>query len=227
MYKIQKYILIWILILVILPSCALFKQNKAEPTVAELAKKGVEAYNAEKYRTALKNFEKIKELYPFSKYSILAELKLADSNFYLKRYDEAIFAYNEFRSLHPKNEAIPYVLYQIGMSHFKQTDTSDREQVSAYKALEAFKYVIINYPESLSAQKAKKYIDECFNRIIEHEFLIGKFYFKTKHYKAAISRFKNIIERYPDTDFNSKAMIYIKNCEDALKKEKIDKDKKE
>ena len=223
MHKIQKKILLWVLILAILPGCALFKESKIEPSAAQLAKKGIEAYNAEKYITALKNFEKLKEMYPFSKYAILAELKLADSYYYLKKYDDAIFAYEEFIGLHPKNEAVPYVLYQIGISYFNKTDTPDREQVSAYKALENFKYLALNYPENKYAEKAKKYIDECLQRICEHEFLIGKFYFKTKHYKAAISRFKGIIEKYPDTGFYSKAKMYIEDCENALQKEKINK----
>ncbi len=119
-------------------------------TAQELAWDGMDAYEDGNYSVAIDNFQQLKDWYPFSKYAILAELKIADSNYHLERYEEAIFAYEEFEKLHPRNEAIfayeefenlhprneavPYVIYQIGRCYYDQIDTIDRDQTPARRA---------------------------------------------------------------------------------------------
>ena len=48
-------------------------------TADELAWEGMDAYESGKYLKAITKFQKIKDFYPFSKYAILAELKIADA----------------------------------------------------------------------------------------------------------------------------------------------------
>jgi outer membrane protein assembly factor BamD len=92
--KTRLLYLIPVLIIILLTgsSCALF-QVKEEKYAQELASDGMEAYQAGKYKDAIESFEKIKDWYPFSKYATLAELKIADSHYKLKEYDEAVSAY--------------------------------------------------------------------------------------------------------------------------------------
>ncbi len=97
--------------------CAFF-ETKEQASAEELASTGMELYQREKYSGALEAFQNLKDWYPFSKYTSLAELKIADAHYQKKAYEEAIFAYQEFKSLHPQNEAIPYVDYQIGLCYY-------------------------------------------------------------------------------------------------------------
>ncbi len=168
------------------------------------------------YNSALEHFEKLRDWYPFSKFAILAELKIADSHYRLEEYEDAIFAYEEFAELHPRNEAIPYVLYQIGRCYFDRMDTIDRDQSVTRKALEMFKRLNEKYPDNSYALKADKHINQCLKSLAGHELYVGRFYYKTKHYKAALHRFKAVLSRYPDTGFHQKAMYYITLCEDAI-----------
>ena len=39
-----------------------------------------------------------------------------------------IIYHKEFEKNHPANESMPYVLFQIGRSHYRTIDTVDREQ---------------------------------------------------------------------------------------------------
>jgi outer membrane protein assembly factor BamD len=79
----------------------------------ELAWDGMDAYENGNYGKAIDKFQRLKDYYPFSKYAILAELKIADAHYQREEYEEAIFAYENFENLHPRNEATPYVIYQI------------------------------------------------------------------------------------------------------------------
>ena len=184
-----------------------------------LAWDGMDAYENGKYDKAIEKFQKLKDYYPFSKYAILAELKIADCHYKRQEYGEAIFAYENFEQLHPRNEAIPYVIYQIGRCYFDQIDTPDRDQTSAQKALEAFQRLMQQYPQDQYAVRAAEHIDKCQKSLAGHAYVVGVFYYRTKHYKAALHRFMTIISDYPDVGYHQKALEYIAKCEASIAKE--------
>jgi outer membrane protein assembly factor BamD len=191
-------------------------------TADELAWEGMDAYESGKYLKAITKFQKIKDFYPFSKYAILAELKIADAHYQRKEYEEAIFEYENFERLHPRNEAIPYVIYQIGRCYFDQIDTTDRDQTSARKALEAFQRLQKQFPEDQYARRSEEHISIALKSLAGHTYRIGVFYYKTKHYKAALHRFMSIISDYPDVGYHQQALEYIAKCEASIAKEKSD-----
>jgi outer membrane protein assembly factor BamD len=198
--------------------CSLFR-TKEEKSAPQLAREGVADYKDGKYRKSIKSFEKIKDWYPFSKYAILAELKIADAYFEMEEFNEAIFAYEEFENLHPRNDATPYVVYQIGMCYFLQIDSPDRDQSPASRALSTFKRLLSQFPESSYAQPARVHVHECQKSLAENEFYVGRFYYKSKHYEAAIQRFQGIVRDYPDVGVHHKAIEYIALCQAALSKQ--------
>jgi len=212
-------ILALIIILSTGSGCALF-QIKEEKYALELASDGMEAYEEGKYKDAIESFEKIKDWYPFSKYAILAELKIADSHYKLKEYEEAVSAYEQFENLHPLNDAIPYIIFQTGLCYFDQIDTPDRDQTKARKAIEAFNRLIKQFPNNTYSAKARENTGICYKSLAESELEIGIFYYKSKHYKAALERFKSLIINYPDVGVHHKALQYITLCETSLSKQK-------
>jgi outer membrane protein assembly factor BamD len=189
-------------------------------TAQELAWEGMDAYDSGNYSTAIEKFQKLKDYYPFSKYAILAELKIADAHYKREEYEEAIFAYEEFEKLHPRNEAIPYVIYQIGRCYYDQIDTPDRNQQPAIKALEAFQRLIERFPQNQYAPRAEEHSEKCMKSLAGHDFIVGKFYYRTKHYEAALHRFKTVISQYPDVGYHQKALEYVAKCEESIAKQK-------
>ncbi len=198
-----------------------------EKPANELIDDGMRQFNKGNYTKSIEAFEQLKDWYPFSKFAILAELKIADAHFYLEQYADAIFAYEEFEKLHPRNEAVPYAIYQIGMSYYQQVDSVDRDQTSAEKAIAAFQRLIRQYPQNAYAQLAQGYRDECIKSIAGHELYVGIYYYRMEHYKAALQRFKDLIENYSDVGVHSQALAYIQNCEARLKIQEASDQKKE
>ncbi len=214
--KMRRGLIFLLIFLFLLISGCSYFQSKEEKTAPELASEGMDAFSRGNYKTSIELFDKLKSWYPFSKYAILAELKKADAHYALKEYEEAIFAYEEFETLHPQNEAVPYVIYQIGRCYYDQMDTVDRDQVPARKALETFQRLLRQFPEDPYAQKARTHIKECHRSVAEHEFQVGLFYYKTRHYEAAKQRFVSILENHPDVGVHQKAIAYIKRCEAVM-----------
>ncbi len=164
----------------------------------QLAMDGMEAMQKKDYDKAIKSFQQLKERYPYSKYAILAELKLGDAHFHKRNYAEAGIAYEEFVRLHPRNEVVPYVLYQIGMCHFLGFSTIDRDQEETRLAMDSFRRLIQAYPDSEYARRAEKQIYECQKRLVAHEFQVGQFYFKNGEYASAKTRLETIYQLYPE-----------------------------
>ena len=66
-------------------------------------------------------------------------------------------------------------------------------------------------------------IIECLKSIASHELYVGKFYFKSKNYKAALSRLENLVIKFPDTGTHHEAMNCITECKKQLKGKKEEK----
>lgn len=199
--------------LLTLAGCAWFGKDKPEKPAQQLVEEGVKEYDRGHYKDALEAFQQLRDWYPFSKYAILAELRIADAHYHLQEYPEAVTAYEEFERLHPRNEAIPYVIYQIGLSHFEQIDTVDRDQTSAQKAMETFQRLIRQYPDDPYAKEAGGKLVSCIQSLAGHEYYVGQFYYKRKYYKAALHRFLAVINQYPDVGFHESALEYIAECQ--------------
>ena len=188
-------------------------------TAQELAWDGMDAYENGSYKKAIEKFQKLKDNYPFSKYAILAELKIADAHYKREEYEDAVFAYENFEQLHPRNEAIPYVIYQIGRCYYDRIDTPDRDQTSAQKALETFQRLVKQFPRDEYSTRAAEHIKTAQKSLAGHAYIVGVFYYETKHYKAALHRFMLIISDYPDVGYHQKALEYIAKCEASITKE--------
>ena len=219
----RRLIIVGIIILLFGAGCSAIKKTwnaitgKDETGSAQqLAWDGMDAYEDGNYKDAIEYFQKLKDWYPFSKYAILAELKIADSHYHLDEYEEAIFAYEEFEKLHPRNEAIPYVIYQIGRCYYDRIDTIDRDQTPARKALETFQRLIKQFPDDQYARSANEHLPKCLKSLAGNEYYIGLFYYKSKHYSAALKRFMAVLSNYPDVGYHQKALEYIAKCEAEL-----------
>jgi outer membrane protein assembly factor BamD len=199
--------------------CAWFRHSEPEKLAPELIADGMDAYDSGNYHQAIKSFEKLKDWYPFSKYAILAELKIADANYHLQEYADAVSAYEDFENLHPRNEAIPYVIFQIGQCYFEQMDTMDRDQTMARKALKVFQQLVKQFPNTTYGAQGMERIKNCQKSLSGHEFDIGLFYYEHKHYEAALARFRSILETYPDVGIHQKVLRYIGLCEAAQLRE--------
>lgn len=201
----------------IISGCAWF-QTTEENTPDQLVSDGMYYFDDGDYRDAIESFEKLKDWYPFSKYTALAQLKIADAYFRLEEFTEAIYAYEEFDSLHPRNEAIPYVIHQIGLCYFNQMDSVDRDQTSTRKALETFRRLVSQFPDSEYTVSGREYIKVCQKNLAAHEFYVGMFYYKNEYYKPALYRFRAVLSNYPDVGIHQEALRYIALCEASLAK---------
>lgn len=201
--------------------CSWFNEpdREMEKSAQTLVNEGTSDYREGNYRDAIHSFTTLRDWYPFSKYAILAELKIADSHYKLESYEEAIPAYKEFENLHPRNEAIPFVIYRIGMCWYKEIRSVDKDQTPAAKAMAEFQRLIDRFPQDPLSVKAAKKIKRCKESLAGHEAYVADYYLKTKQYKAALKRYESIFAVYPETQFGKKALKNIALCKEKTNQE--------
>jgi len=222
MFKKFTPILVYVLLF---NGCSIFGfgSRVSEKSPADLMREGISSFERENYGNAVESFQKIKDRYPYSKLAVHAELKLADSHFKRNELDESMDAYREFERLHPKNTAIPYVIYQQGMCNFTRLNTVDRDQTNAEMALNDFRRLEKQFPDDIYSLKAKRNIKKCLANLAEYELYVGRFYFKSKQYMAALKRFEYLISHYSDLGQYAKAFDYMDICKKKLSEQGLSK----
>jgi len=207
---VNKFKLIVIFIVLLLSvSCASSPSTKKGETEEELFREAMASYQKKLFYDCIPLFQNIKDRFPLSPYAIQAELRIADSNYLLRNYIEAIYQYEEFRKLHPANALIPYAIYQTGMCHFQQVLSVDRDQTETEKAVEEFEFVISKYPQSPYTGMALSRAKYCTRRIAEHEFIIGNYYLKTQNYRGALDRFSFVLDQHPFDIAKDKILFHL------------------
>jgi len=216
------------LIVSVLSGCAYFKKSDmARATPEGLYRKGLNDYQNGSYKKAIQSFERLRDEYPMHELAILAKLGIGDAHYSDKSYGEAEAAYTDFVYLHPTNENLPYVMYQLGMCHYEQMLSIDRDQAETRKAAKEFERLLVRFPNSKFTLMAEKMLRECRSRIAEHEFYVGEFYFKQKKYQAAMQRFETIAREYPNLGLDYKTSVYIQETKKELAQEEAGKKGKE
>lgn len=136
-------------------------------------------------------------------------LKRAESLYQQGQFIEAAGEYQHFLDLHPLHQWADYAQLKLGMSHFKQFTTIDRDSGPVQKALESFQKLLTTYPSTQYADDAKKRIAVSRERLAQHQFYVGHFYYKKEAYPAAIYRFEHILATYPNDTVAAGTLYYL------------------
>jgi outer membrane protein assembly factor BamD len=136
-------------------------------------------------------------------------LKRAEAYYEKGDYIEAIGEYQRFMDLHPYHEWADYALFKLGISYFQQMRTIDRDPEPIQKALETFQKLLSVYPQTQYAEEANKKIRVCQEALADHQLYVGHFYYKKAAYLAAIARFMQLLETYPDLPQTEEALYFL------------------
>jgi len=169
-----------------------------EDTAQELYEAGVDAMADKDYGDAQEYFTKLKDRFPFSPFALKGELALGDAYFLDEEYLLSLEAYKEFEALHPSNENIPYVLYQIGNANLNMFKSIDRRQENIKEGLEYLYRLVETYPQSQYAEAAKELITKSRRILAEHEVFMADFFWRTEQYGPAWHRYQYVVENFSD-----------------------------
>ena len=176
----------------------------------ELFQKGKDLIGKKKYDQGRKYLTFVFETYPNDPLGRDALLMVADS--YFKQggtgFTEARFRYRDYLNRYPGATKRDYARYQFALTYDKEIERPDRDQTATREAIEQYQALIREYPDSSFATAAKERVRVLTDLLAEHEFEVGYFYLRKGAPGAALARFTEIEQRYPEYGARDKLLFY-------------------
>ena len=123
-----------------------------------------------------------------------------------KNYQSSRGAASRFVDFYPADNDVAYAYYLIGLSYYDQIDDVGRDQGVTRNALQAFRVLFEQFPNSEYAEPAKLKFDLAFDHLASKEMEVGRYYLKDGYYSAAINRFRIVIEDFQTTKHTPEAL---------------------
>lgn len=194
-------------LLLLLQGCA--STPKADSTPEELYAQGEVAFQKSRYETAVELWKRVRETFPEPELAAKAEIGIANAYFLNHDYIEAGAAYEDFRKLHPTHDLAQFALYRQGLASYNLITGIDTDQTPTKNALTLFESFVRQYPGSQYVTRVQEKIAECRGKLAQYEIYVGRFYYRTDAYPAAIGRFERALIDYPDYTGHDETLYYL------------------
>lgn len=178
--------------------------------------KGMDSLQREDWIAAAKYFAFIKSRFPYSKYAVLSELRLADAELGAEEFAEAIDNYRLFIRLHPTHELVSngYASFRIGEAYYKQLSgdswlmppSYEGDQTSNEDAASELALFHEKYPQSPYREKADVIIKKVGKKLADHEWYVAQYYWKRDKPMGTVLRLRRLLERYRGVGYDEDAL---------------------
>lgn len=182
---------------------------KKEYTALELYNQGEALFTKSRYEEAVDKWKKVKEEFPEPELAAKAEIGIANAYFLNNSFIEAGSAYEDFRKLHPTHDLAQFALYRQSLSSYNLITGIDTDQTPTKNAMTLFESFVKQYPRSQYVPKVQDKISECRGKLAQYEIYVGRFYYRTDYYIAAIARLEKVLETYPDYKGHDETLYYL------------------
>lgn len=163
-------------------------------------------------------FQTIITTYPDSPYLPMAKLAVADS-FYLEGSTSSLIqaaaAYQDWLTFFPTHPLADRVLLKIAESEMRQIGLPDRDSTRAKRAEQRLRALQQQYPNSILKDLVQKRLEEVQDNLGLHNLYIANYYYKLSidqkkgGLKGAQSRYREIVDKYPDFSFLDEALFKL------------------
>jgi len=187
-----------------------------EQSIFEIYSQAVVHLENGRYTEAAKYFDEVERQHPYSVWATTAKLMSAYSYYHSNEYEEAVTRLDRFIAVHPGNRDIAYAYYLKALCYYEQIADVRRDQEQTRKALDSLQDVVTRFATTPYGRDARLKIDLTKDHLAAKEMEIGRFYLNSRHYLAAINRFKVVIDTYSATSHVPEALHRLAESYTAL-----------
>lgn len=200
-----------VLVLLLTTGCSWLKP---QPTPIlppeELYQLGESELEKKRYAEAREQFRKVVERHPNSSYAPRARFLMGEAFYREAEFDKAVKEFETFLSFYPRHQVADLVQYRLAMSYYDQLKPVEQDQALTVKAMDQFKKLVREYPESRYAGDGLAKIEVCRGRLAQKELWVAAYYFETENNPAAArARLEGVLKDYPRTLIVPEAMYRL------------------
>ncbi len=188
-----------------------FDKLRESNNIAQKYQEAVKYYDNKKYSKALILFDDLTNRYRGQAEAEDLYFYLANTNYKLRDYTSARYAFNEFVRMYSFSPRAEEARYMAAYCYYLEAPRSSLDQEYTYRAIESLQLFINLYPESARADEASTLIQELRDRLEHKAFANAKLYLDMglmDDYRAAVIAFDNALRDYPDTKY-AEEMEYL------------------
>jgi len=178
--------------------------------------RGLAKLGEKEWAAAAKYFAFIKSRFPYSKYAVLAELRLADAEFGAEQYLEAVDSYKLFVKFHPTHEMVAngYASLRIAEAYYEMLPNDywilppsyEKDQSSVEDAEEELRSFLTKYKDSPFHKKAELLLARVGKRLADHEWYVARYYWDRGKPMGTVLRLRRLLERYRGVGYDEDAL---------------------
>jgi outer membrane protein assembly factor BamD len=188
-------------------------------TAQQNYQKGEKKLDTKSWVAAAKYFAFIKARFPYSKFAVLAELRLADAEFGAGHHLQAIDGYKMFIKFHPTHDMTinGYAAYRIGEAYYKMLPSDwwllppshEKDQSATADAHRQLDNFMTKYPKSPYQEKAKKRLTKINQRLASHEMYVARFYWERNKPMGTVLRLRKLLDQHRGSNLDPSAMLLL------------------
>jgi len=158
---------------------------------------------------AAKKFTDLGKQYPGSDWARKGLIMTTYAQYQAGDFESAEQSAVRYVKEYPKTPEAAYALYLEASSYYSQIPDVSRDQDRSSKALDAFKKVVQDYPNSEYVSDSKFKIQVTTDQLAGKEMSIGRFYLNRRNYTAAINRFRAVLSNYQTSRHSEEALYRL------------------
>ncbi len=178
-------------------------------------KKAYSYFEKKNYKEAINHFQAFFNLYYGNQYIDDAQFYIGESYYRMKDYENAITEFNILINNFPGSDFLELAYLRKAQALEKLAPLLQRDQDITRKAIEAYDFFILRFPESDSINVAKEGKERLVTRLNLKEFEIARLYYKMGKYNSAIIYLNEIIAK--ENELKDKALLLLGDCYVKLK----------
>jgi len=183
---------------------------KPGETPEVLFARGQKYLDKNRYEESIEQFEAIKNNFPYHDLAVESQLQIAEGYFDWKQYIQASESYELFRKLHPFHAKADYAMYRQIESLYKEAPKKiDRDLTRCRHTIQIAENFFRRYPDSSYVPKTSEVVEKCQSRLAGHEYYVGRFYYRTKKYKASANRLEGLLKDHSGFGYDEKGAWYL------------------
>jgi outer membrane protein assembly factor BamD len=163
----------------------------------ELYRLGEAELEKKRYPESREHFRKVVERHPNSSYAPRARFLMGEAFYRDAEFAKAAKEFEAFLAFYPRHEIADLVQYRYAMTYYDQIKPIEQDQGLAGKAMDQFKKLVKDYPESRYATDALAKVEVCRGRLAQKEVWVAAWYIGQGNPSGARPRLEKVIKDYP------------------------------
>ncbi|MCD6326927.1 outer membrane protein assembly factor BamD [bacterium] len=166
-------------------------------------------FRSRTFNEAQELLNELLDRYPESKLANATQMALAELYFDDEEYEEAEAEYTIYLRFYPSAPDVEKAQYRLLLTHQRRIGSYDRDMTHTNKTLDLCSAYRNLYAQGKFIDDVELIEQDATSLLADHEFYVGRYYYRRGKYAASRARLTSAVEDYPESEAACKALYYL------------------